>query len=374
MQLLLKAGLLFIVLQVVLQIVHGQVLNLDDNRTIKEELPSSLVRTNAPGFTKEHWGNVQTDSGPGVERQNDLQMSKIANTAGGKENPATMAVEESVSEILYTKSSSEIKATKASVSELKTDHVDSDQVTGKPKHSAEHASDVSVDPSMAYTATTVDTDIEKVTEKSTEHKTKNFVFPDPIGDYSNTIMLEGHVFGIRDQLVSMIHDALSSGDIFVPVDPLRVDPLANSYEEMGYEGDKVTHIRYIVSYNGKPIHTTVITRLMSSPKVHHHFQKQLEGKNFRQYKEAKPIQNKSWIHQHVAAVVIPSCVAFVLIILVIFVVVARKRSSSATKLEKKRPFTSGAKSEKKCPPPPYSVENPTYDFETNAVMDGYTLP
>lgn len=44
------------------------------------------------------------------------------------------------------------------------------------------------------------------------------------------------------------------------------------------------------------------------------------------------------------------------------------------KIEKMRPTTCQEKEKKKGSPPPYSLENPIYDFEANAVMDGYTLP
>jgi hypothetical protein len=36
--------------------------------------------------------------------------------------------------------------------------------------------------------------------------------------------------------MNIIHMSLSSGNTFVPVEPLRVDPLESSFEEMGYEG------------------------------------------------------------------------------------------------------------------------------------------
>lgn len=212
-------------------------------------------------------------------------------------------------------------------------------------------------------------------KNSTNTNADTFVIPDGIESFANSIMLEGHVFGIRDDLMSMIHSALSSGDVFVPVEPLTVNPLSNSFEETGYEGDKYTHVRYVVRYNGRPIHTEIITRVMSSPKVSHHLHEQLEGRHLREYKKAKQVEHKSWIHQHLAAVVISSCVAFVLIILVVSIIVARRRSTGTSKQHKKRPPTlSKTKEEKKGPPPPYSVDNPVYEFETNAVMDGYTLP
>ena len=56
--------------------------------------------------------------------------------------------------------------------------------------------------------------------------------------FSNIIYIQGHVFGIRDNVLGMIHTALSVSNTFEPVEPLRVDPLESSYEEMGYEGYK----------------------------------------------------------------------------------------------------------------------------------------
>lgn len=245
-------------------------------------------------------------------------------------------------------------------------------------HSSKKASDfVTVTDNPAAIAEVTESEIESndTVKNSTNTNADTFVIPDGIESFANSIMLEGHVFGIRDDLMSMIHSALSSGDIFVPVEPLTVNPLSNSFEETGYEGDKYTHVRYVVRYNGRPIHTEIITRVMSSPKVSHHLHEQLEGRHLREYKTAKQVEHKSWIHQHLAAVVISSCVAFVLIILVVSIIVARRRSTGTSKQDKKRPPTlSKTKEEKKGPPPPYSVDNPVYEFETNAVMDGYTLP
>lgn len=62
------------------------------------------------------------------------------------------------------------------------------------------------------------------------------MIPDEIENYSNNIMLEGHVFGISDDVLSMIHSSLSTGNIFVPVEQLSIHPLSSSFEEIGYEG------------------------------------------------------------------------------------------------------------------------------------------
>ncbi|XP_060561274.1 uncharacterized protein LOC132721043 [Ruditapes philippinarum] len=244
---------------------------------------------------------------------------------------------------------------------------------------------VSLEESTVNGRSEVKTNIKQTTSVGVQHINidKTTRLPKPIhfpGDhadmYSNSLFLQGHVFGLRDDLINMIHMSLSSGNTFIPVEALRVDPLESSFEEMGYEGEKYTQIRYVVSYNGQPIHTEVITRLMSSPKVSHHFKKQLDGRQLREYKAAKSIKKETWTHKHLVAIVVPSCVAFVIILAVVFAV-ARKRRVATSKMmeQKKKSCKSNVVSDKKCPPPPpYSVVNPAYNFETNAVMEGYTEP
>lgn len=201
-----------------------------------------------------------------------------------------------------------------------------------------------------------------------------FSFPDPIDNFANSIVLTGHVFGVRDDVISMLQEALTSGDYFIPVEPLRVHHYSSTFEEIGFEGDKVTTIRYVVSYRSRPVHRQVIHTILVLPKVSQHIDSHLHSYKLQQYRQPQIIKTESWVKSHPVMVAVPTILGVIMIVLIVMIIVSRKRALAKVATEKKKPVKCRTtKSDKECPPP-YSVENPLYKFETNAVMDGYSLP
>ncbi|KAL4240825.1 hypothetical protein ACF0H5_001613 [Mactra antiquata] len=189
--------------------------------------------------------------------------------------------------------------------------------------------------------------------------------PEPTDNYMNQIYLfTPDLFALKEEVTSMIQDSLSYSGQFSPIDTLNTIPVT-AYYNTNDNGDKLTSVTYVVSHNGQFIHQETISSIITKPEVKKHLHKHLATKGWKEY-QLGPYKT-SWIHKNVVAVVVPTCISFV-IILFIIIFACKSRSVNSNSDKKKVPkFTTPGR--EKCGPPPaydapYGINNPAYDCET----------